>query len=211
MSQHVFLGNHYVAKMYTWVTAAVLLVHVTCISASQYCIYTFSFISDVQFRFMNGEIVNHGLVTIDDITEDEALLCVTNRIDCCPPEESNVSNGQWYFPDGTIVQDDSENSFYQTSIFAAVRLHHTNGGMNGIYQCVMPDAVGNVQTLYIGIYDSGAGKLVFREVNSHFLKVYFFLSMTITHYNWQMVNLIPLLFGAGHRILCQVSHYLSSC
>ena len=120
---------------------------------------------DVQFRFMNGEVVNHDIVTITDITESEPLLCVTDRIDCCPPEDSGVSNGQWYFPDESVVPEGSEGNFYQTSAFAAVRLHHMNGITNGIYRCDIPDTVGTVQSRHIGIYNIGAGKMFI-----HFLR-----------------------------------------
>ena len=121
-------------------------------------IVPYSFHLDVQFRLMNDEIVNHGLVTITDVTESEPLLCVTDRIDCCPPEDLGVSNGQWYFPDGSAVLEGSEGNFYQTSAFAAVRLHRMNGMTNGIYRCDIPDTVGNVRSLHIGIYGVGAGK-----------------------------------------------------
>ena len=118
-----------------------------------------SFPLDVQFRFMDDEIVNHDIVTITDITESEPLLCVTDRIDCCPPGDSGVSNGQWYFPDESAVPEGSEGNFYQTSAFAAVRLHRTNGMTNGIFRCDIPDTVGNVHSGHIGIYDIGAGKM----------------------------------------------------
>ena len=108
---------------------------------------------------MNDEIVNHGIVTITDITEREPLLCVTDRIDCCPPGDPGVSNGQWYFPDGSAVPEGSEGNFYQTSAFAAVRLHRTNGMTNGIFRCDIPDTMGNVRSLHIGIYNVGAGKI----------------------------------------------------
>ena len=118
-----------------------------------------SFPLDVQFRFMNDEIVNHGIVTIADITESEPLLCVTDRIDCCPPEDSGVSNGQWYFSDESAVPEESEGNFYQTSAFAAVRLHRMNGITNSIFRCDIPDTVGNVHSWHIGIYNIGAGKI----------------------------------------------------
>ena len=122
------------------------------------CDNTSSLSLDVQFRFMNGDIMNHGIETINDITESEPFLCVTDRIDCCPPQELGVSNGQWYFPNGSAVPDESGYSFYQASVFAAVRLHRNNGMTNGIYRCDIPDTVGTVQTLHIGIYESDAGK-----------------------------------------------------
>ena len=118
-----------------------------------------SFPLDVQFRFMNDEIVNHGIVTITDITESEPLLFVTDRIDCCPPGDSGVSNGQWYFSDESAVPEGSEGNFYQTSAFAAVRLHRTNGMTNGIFRCDIPDTVGNVHSRHIGIYNIGAGTM----------------------------------------------------
>ena len=118
----------------------------------------FFFSLDVQFRFMKDEIVNHGIVTITGITESEPLLCVTDRIDCCPPGDPGVSNGQWFFPDESAVPEGSEGSFYQTSAFAAVRLHRMNGMTNGIYRCDIPDTAENVQSRHIGIYNFGAGK-----------------------------------------------------
>ena len=47
-------------------------------------------------------------------------------------------------------------------LFAAVRLHRMNGMTNGIFRCDIPDTMGNVRSLHIGIYNIGAGKHTLR-------------------------------------------------
>ena len=39
-----------------------------------------------------------------------------------------------------------------------VRLQRRRGGAEGIYHCVIPDILGVVQTIYIGVYSLSAGE-----------------------------------------------------
>ena len=107
---------------------------------------------------MDSTVVNHDLVVITAITSSQPLLCVTDRVDCCPPVNSSIAAGQWYFPDGNAVPNESGGNFYQTRDFSAVRLLRMSGETSGIFRCDIPDAVGMLQTLYVGVYGSGDGK-----------------------------------------------------
>ena len=39
-----------------------------------------------------------------------------------------------------------------------VLLHRRRGGENGIYRCVVPDAMNVIQTIYIGVYTGNSGE-----------------------------------------------------
>ena len=112
----------------------------------------------VQLQFMDIAVANHGLVLVTAITSSQPLLCVTDRVDCCPPKNSSIAVGQWYFPNGNAVPSETGEDFYQTSGFSAVRLLRMSGNTSGIFRCDIPDAVGMLQTLYVGVYDSEGGK-----------------------------------------------------
>ena len=111
-------------------------------------------------------------MTLEEIGEgDDALLCMTDQPACCQPRNSSEMGsaiGNWYFPNGTIVPSmmlttntsGTQWDFYVTRDQAAVLLHRRRGGGDGIYCCVIPDAVNVTQTVYIGIYSNNTGKSV---------------------------------------------------
>ena len=37
-------------------------------------------------------------------------------------------------------------------------MHHRRGGVEGIYRCVIPDAMNVTQTVYIGVYSESTGE-----------------------------------------------------
>ena len=109
---------------------------------------------------------NNSLVTLDDIGEgDNALLCLTDLTACCRPFYTNAIRslllGNWFFPNGTRVPSSSSPwDFHRTRDHMRVRLHRRRGGEEGIYHCLIPDAMNVTQTIYIGLYsvNNGAGK-----------------------------------------------------
>ena len=112
-------------------------------------------------------IPNHGYVMISDIgsTENTALICNTNR-----PVINNFnthhSGGEWYGPSGTRVGGISSEDvprFVRTRGPMVVRLLRntaTDPPSEGIYHCVVEDDTMTEHTLYVGLYNSGGGKLV---------------------------------------------------
>ena len=126
----------------------------------EYSISIFLGAGDVWFSFRNVTYQNNSNVTLEDLGEnDTALLCVTNLTACCQLPGSNGSTiGKWFFPNGTEVSSSSAMwSFYITSGDMMVLLHHTKGGVEGIYRCEIHSMKVN-QTIYIGVYTASAGE-----------------------------------------------------
>ena len=123
---------------------------------------------------LNGTVYhNNSIVMLENIGEDDdALLCITNQTACCqPPYTGDTGDmgdalGNWYFPNGTTVLSATVNDtssemldFYKSGDQRVVRMNRRRGGVDGIYCCVVPDAV-NVSstTLCIGVYSASTGK-----------------------------------------------------
>ena len=115
------------------------------------------------FLSLNGDnIPNHGYVVISDIgtTEGTALLCNTNYL----PDGGGNSGGSWYVPGGSTV---SSLSGVSTADFGRnrgpglVRLIRnfaaTGTPTEGIYSCTVQDDTMTLQTVYVGLYNSGRG------------------------------------------------------
>ena len=99
-------------------------------------------------------------MTLEEIGEGgDALFCMTDLTACCRPPYSNTSIGNWFFPNGTRVPSSGTQwDFYKTTGQSVVRLHRRRGGVNGIYHCMIPDAMNVVQTIYIGVYSANTGE-----------------------------------------------------
>ena len=92
-------------------------------------------------------------MTLEEIGEDTALLCMTNFTACCRPSENVSALGNWYVPNGTTVPSRFNHlSFYSDSGQMVVRLNRRGGRVEGIYRCVIPDSMNVTQTIYIGVY-----------------------------------------------------------
>ena len=117
---------------------------------------------------LNGDYIpNHGYVVINDIgsTDDTALICNTNRINDIPNFHGPNSGGDWHAPDGTIVGDLGESTvpgFERDRRPMMVRLRRNTGtSSEGIYYCVVEDDTFTNQTVYVGLYNSGGGGIVY--------------------------------------------------
>ena len=124
---------------------------------------------------MNGMAViysNNSIVTRTNIgTGSSALMCTTTSPGCC--SSSNGETG-WYFPSGKVVTNPGDMRatvpYYRTRNnpdFRDVRRHflrsvdlhrNSNGTITGIFHCDVLDDGENLQSLYIGIYDSDTGE-----------------------------------------------------
>ena len=98
---------------------------------------------------------------LEDIDEgDDALLCRTNQTACCRPPytgEMGPAIGNWYFPNGSRVPGamwDISRGRGQM----VVSMYRRRGGEEGIYCCEIPDTLGFIQTLYIGVYSASTGE-----------------------------------------------------
>ena len=107
---------------------------------------------------------NNSYEVISDIgsTENTALICNTNR----PVIDKHHSGGDWYGPSGSGVGgigSDDVPGFVRTRGPMVVRLLRntaTDPPSEGIYHCVVEDDTMTEHTLYVGLYNSGGGKLI---------------------------------------------------
>ena len=119
---------------------------------------------NVNFSLNGTFYQNNSLVTLDDIGEgDDVLLCLTNLTACCRPPYTNGRNGSalgnWFFPNGTRVPSSGlQWDFHRTRGHMRVALHRRRGGEEGVYRCVVPDAMNVTQTIYIGLYSVSTGE-----------------------------------------------------
>ena len=115
---------------------------------------------------MNGTVIpNNGYVNVSHIgsTDYDALLCHTNHPP--PPGRSN-SGGNWFGPDGTRVGDpyidySAVPGLVRNRAPLIVRLLRnieTGDATEGIYQCKLNDSTDTLQTVSVGLYNSGGGK-----------------------------------------------------
>ena len=95
-------------------------------------------------------------MSIDDIGEDDgALLCHTNKTDCCG---SPYLIGEWYFPNGNQVQilgyahRNASHYFYRNRGSQVVRLNRVmNPPERGRFFCKVPDSSGELQAIYVNV------------------------------------------------------------
>ena len=109
---------------------------------------------------LNGEVIpNHGYVEISDIgsSDTTALLCHTNR-----PASGANSGGDWFAPDGTRVGGPGSTDvpgFERNRGPMVVRLRRSTSTTpdEGMYYCTVYDITGTLQTVYVGLYNTGRG------------------------------------------------------
>ena len=103
---------------------------------------------------------NNSVVNITDIgTDSAALICTTTNPRCC----LSTDGSHWYFPDGSQVQrtGTTYNRTRTTSEFGGgtVRLNRNPGATTtGVFRCDILDASGDLQSLYVGIYNATTGE-----------------------------------------------------
>ena len=107
------------------------------------------------------QYTNNSVVTITDIgTGSAALRCTTTNPGCCFSGQGN----QWYLPDGTQVSNIDTLPYYRTRSISIVgggilRLNRNPGATTtGVFRCDILDATGDLQSLYVGIYDATTGE-----------------------------------------------------
>ena len=105
--------------------------------------------------------MNNTLITVNGVGEGEtALICSTDREDCCI-DEFNIA-GNWFLPNGSKIL--STTNAQPLSIIMGnqtVGLNITNSIKlpNGIYHCKMMDKENITYHLYAGIYPENEGIL----------------------------------------------------
>ena len=112
---------------------------------------------------MNGAVIpNHGFVLLDNIGESSnSVVCMTDNTACCARAQVPGQGilGNWYYPSGIVVRNFGDlDDFYRNRGPSVVRMHRRRGGVTGIYHCVIPDAAGVDQTMFIGVYTADTGE-----------------------------------------------------
>ena len=114
-------------------------------------------ISDIGFLLNGKHYNNNSVVSSTDIGDSaSALLCLTDNVTCCSDSDAN-----WYLPSSETVQSTSyTDPIYLVRERNVVRLNKKNNATlpSGVFGCAIPDANGQLQNIYIGVYpeDSGA-------------------------------------------------------
>ena len=113
----------------------------------------YSVILGIYFQLKGVNYTNNSEVIITDIgsSDDESLLCITDKTDCC---ENPNRMGEWYFPDMSMVRvNGSGDSFFRNRGPSVVRLHrrHDVTMPTGDFYCEVPDANGVDQRIYIRV------------------------------------------------------------
>ena len=118
---------------------------------------------------LDGQLYpNNSVVTVTDIGSSffmSALFCLTPRLECCSdsetPNAASVTR-EWYQPDGRPVTS-ANSPFIRTQASSAVSLHNapfsSTTPPSGVFHCEIPDASGTSQSIYVGIYPQGVGKI----------------------------------------------------
>ena len=108
---------------------------------------------------LNGQRIAYNsetAVNIGDIgTGENALLCFTDRPNCC---SGSGRAGEWYYPDGRRVNiQGADEDFYRNRGSRVVRLNRARNVLapTGRYRCHIPDATGTTQNIFISIIGEG--------------------------------------------------------
>jgi len=112
---------------------------------------------------LNGKnILDHGIVTIDDIgnTNFDSLLCTTDLEVCC----DNERLGNWHYPNYNLVRsqrDSSNHNFFVSRGTNVLRLHRKPRPVSeeGIFRCEVPDSASypSNEVVMVGIYGHNRG------------------------------------------------------
>ena len=117
----------------------------------------FSFEAALGFVLNGLNYPNGSTVLRTDIGEGDAaaLLCITDRADCCRRSDGAVAAGEFYFPDCSKVplsDNDMSRTYYRNRGTGFIRLNRrSNGVITGQFRCEIPDASGTNVTLFINI------------------------------------------------------------
>ena len=108
----------------------------------------------LKFLLRNQTYLNNSLVALNDIGEgDNALLCMTDKPDCCKPTNGPLQ-GEFYNPNNTLVRTRAGgDALYRNRGPQVVRLNRRNNVLSptGIYRCEIPDSSGRIRNIYINV------------------------------------------------------------
>ena len=116
-----------------------------------------SYTTGIGLTLNNVSYSNNSVVNIIDIgTGSAALHCTSTYIWCC----LSTDGSHWYFPDGSQVQRTGTTYYRTRTIYNGTVLLHRNpeGTTTGVFHCDILDDSGDLQSLYVGIYNATTGE-----------------------------------------------------
>ena len=125
------------------------------------CVFTFfSYqFSGVGLILNSTTLTNNSIVTNTEIgTGATVLVCTTIYRPCC---FSSNPETQWYFPNGSQVPNNPNLPYRRTRGRFPGRVNlirNSESTTTGIFHCDIPDASGELQSLYVGVYTSTTGE-----------------------------------------------------
>ena len=119
----------------------------------QYIVIIADLIAGVYFELNGKMFTNNSVISIDTIgQDDEALLCKTDKEECCIKKSDRV--GEFYYPNGVQVPiNKARQGFYRNRGSQLIRLNRRPGIMSptGSYRCEIPDKNGATQNIFVNL------------------------------------------------------------
>ncbi len=95
--------------------------------------------SGIAIELKGETYTSNAEIAITEVGEDSnALLCRTDKTDCCGSKPGETRQGEWFYPNNTIVGTASSGGdFYRNRGTGVVRLNRRNGATQptGLYCC----------------------------------------------------------------------------
>ena len=110
--------------------------------------------NNLQFELNGLVYANGSTINMEDVGEgDNALLCRTDRTDCCT---GGNRYGEFYYPDGSLVDiKDANGLMYRNRGPQLIRLNRNTNSLSSIptgsYRCEIPNSNGVFQHIIINI------------------------------------------------------------
>ena len=136
-----------------------------CCSSVKYCTLYFRIFSISGLSLSDTTITNNSIVLLENIGADNAgaLLCTTDRTECCTRTSTRAAAGEWLYPDGRMVPINvpappaTPEPYYRNRGTSLIRLiRRSNQGLSvnytGVYCCQIPDRNNVMQTMCVGAY-----------------------------------------------------------
>ena len=111
---------------------------------------------------LNGVLYgNNSIVTLDEIgVGSAALFCLTSKTDCCRFSDTPAGVGEigdWFYPNGSKVYFFGGDIYRGRGRSFVHLLRRNNAQAIGVFRCVVPDASGTNQQIYVGVYPENSG------------------------------------------------------
>ena len=116
-------------------------------------------------EFFDTRLLNNSWLGINTLSNVSGPSCVTDLATCCPTEQSMASR-EWVLPNGTRLTQDGVQEIGSLGVSTGAHKFELvltdskaamNGGLDGMYECVIDTGSGPRQSFFIGLYDPPHG------------------------------------------------------